>query len=68
MALRIADALLAIFWLWVLIHTLRSGYIGPRTSVLPTRRTRPPLYWFMVLIFVLMVLHFGGLAWVGQAT
>lgn len=65
-ALRIADTVLAVVWAVVLIHTLRSGFLGPRTSLLPTRRTRPILYWFMTIIFALMVVHFAGLAITGQ--
>lgn len=65
-ALRIADTVLAVVWAVVLIHTLRSGFLGPRTSLLPTRRTRPILYWFMIFIFALMVVHFAGLAITGQ--
>ena len=65
-ALRIADTVLAIIWAVVLVHTLRSGFLGPRTSLLPTRRTRPILYWFMTFIFALMAVHFAGLAITGQ--
>ena len=64
--LRIIDALLALFWLGVLIHALKTGFIGPRGVHLQTRRTRPVLFWFMIFIYVLMVIHFGGLAIVGQ--
>lgn len=64
--LRVMDALLALFWLWVLVHALRTGFIGPRGVHLPARQTRPLLYWFMIFIYGLMVLHFGGLAIVGQ--
>ena len=64
--LRIADTLLAVVWAVVLVHTLRSGFLGPRTTLLPTRRTRPILYWFMTFIFALMVAHFAGLAITGQ--
>ena len=62
-ALRIIDALLALFWLGVLVHALRTGFIGPRGVHLQTRRTRPVLFWFMIFIYVLMVVHFGGLDW-----
>ncbi len=65
-ALRIADVLLALIWVVVLIHTLRTGFLGPRTSLLPTRRTRPILYWFMTFLLALMVVHFAGLAITGQ--
>lgn len=64
--LRIADTLLAVVWAAVLVHTLRTGFLGPRTTLLPTRRTRPILYWFMTFIFALMVAHFAGLAITGQ--
>ena len=60
--LRVIDALLALFWLGVLIHALRTGFIGPRGVHLQTRRTRPVLFWFMIFIYGLMVIHFGGLA------
>lgn len=64
--LRAVDALFAIFWLWVMIHSLRTGFIGPRGVHLPTRRARPLLYWFMIFIYGLMVIHFGGLSIVGM--
>ena len=64
--LRVVDALLALFWLWVLLHALKTGFIGPRGVHLQTRRTRPLLFWFMIFIYALMVVHFGGLAIVGQ--
>ena len=64
--LRIADTLLAVVWAVVLVHTLRTGFLGPRTTLLPTRRTRPILYWFMTFVFALMVAHFAGLAITGQ--
>ena len=66
LALRISDALLALLWLLALIHTLRSGHLGPAGNHIPARRSRPLLYWFWVFILGLMALHFGGLAWVGQ--
>lgn len=66
--LRIADALLALFWAGVLIQTLHSGHVGHNNNRgIPTRRSRPGLYWFALFIFALMVLHFAGLAVVGQA-
>ena len=64
--LRVIDALLALLWAWVLFHTLRSGHLGPVHRGIPARRSSPGLYWFMALIFALMVVHFAGLAAVGQ--
>ena len=64
--LRIADTLLALLWAGVLLQSLRHGYVGPRTSAAPTRRARPAYYWSAIFIFALMVVHFGGLAVVGQ--
>ena len=65
--LRVADTLLALLWAWVLIQTLRSGNVGVNGGSIPARRMRPGYYWFAVFIFALMVLHFGGLAVVGQS-
>ncbi|MFA7586021.1 MAG: hypothetical protein WCY11_07460 [Novosphingobium sp.] len=64
---RVADAILAIFWLWVLITALRTGFIGPRGYHRPTRLSHPLLFWAMIAIFALMVVHFGGLAITRQA-
>lgn len=66
LALRIADTVLCAFWLWVLVQTLRTGRIGGLNSIQQVRTNRPELFWFVVFIFALMVLHFGGLAIVGQ--
>ncbi|MCE7798868.1 hypothetical protein LWE61_20265 [Sphingobium sufflavum] len=65
--LRIADILLALFWTWILIQSLRWGRIGGGNGYQSTRSERPGLYWFGIFIMFLMVLHFGGLAIVGQA-
>lgn len=67
MILRIADGVLALFWAFVLLRTLSTGHIGFRDRQERTRRSRPLAYWFMVFIFALMVVHFGGLALVGQS-
>jgi hypothetical protein len=64
--LRVIDALLALFWLYALVNALKTGFIGPRGVHLQTRRTRPAVFWFMVFIYMLMVVHFGGLAIAGQ--
>lgn len=64
--LRVSDSLLAAFWLWVLVKSLSSGRIGGRGAFQYNRQQRPGQYWFLIFIFALMVLHFGGLAWVGQ--
>ena len=64
--LRIADTLIALFWAWVLIRSLMSGFIGGQSHLRPTRQHRPGQYWFLIFIFALMVVHFGGLAIVGQ--
>lgn len=66
LALRISDTLLAILWLAALVHTVRTGHLGPRGNHIPARRSRPLLYFFWVFILALMVVHFAGLAWVGQ--
>lgn len=66
MALRIIDALLALFWLWLLIRSLLAARIGGRHGFRRSRRERPRQYWFGVFILALMVVHFGGLAIVGQ--
>lgn len=64
--LRVADTLLAAFWLFMLTVTLLTGRIGGRRGYMASRAERPGQYWFAVFILALMVLHFGGLAVVGQ--
>jgi hypothetical protein len=64
--LRISDIVIAIWWLWALVYSLRTGFIGLRTTLAPTRTTLPVFFWFMIFVQALMVLHFGGLAYVGQ--
>ena len=64
--LRISDTLLAIFWIWALIQSLRAGRIGGSQGFQWHRDERPAFYWFLIFILALMVAHFGGLAIVGQ--
>ena len=64
--LRIADTLLALFWSWALIASLIAGRIGGRSGFQSTRKEKPGQYWFLIFILALMVLHFTGLAIVGQ--
>lgn len=64
--LRIADTIIALWWLWVLVQSLRTGFLGGQTRLAPTRSSRPGQYWFLIFVFALMVLHFGGLAIIGQ--
>lgn len=65
-AVRLADVLLALLFGWLLIVTLAAGRIGGRGGYRANRAERPGQYWFGVFLFALMVLHFGGLAWIGQ--
>ncbi len=64
--LRIGDTIIALWWLWVLVQSLRTGFIGGSSSLRPTRSTRPGQYWFLIFVFALMVFHFGALAIIGQ--
>ncbi len=64
--LRIADSLLAVFWIWALVVTVKAGRIGGDSGFKNSRTERPGQYWFLVFIMALMVLHFGGLAIVGN--
>lgn len=67
MPLRIADAVLAGFWAVILVRALASGDFGLGKSADHPRKDRPWSYWFMMFIYALMVLHFGGLAIAGQS-
>ena len=65
-ALRLADSLLALFWLGMLLRSLMAGRIGGARGYRWNRIERPLAYWLSIALLALMVLHFGGLAWVGQ--
>ena len=65
-ALRISDTILALFWAVILVRALVSGDFGLGKSADQPRKDRPFFYWFMIFIYALMVVHFGGLAIVGQ--
>lgn len=67
MVLRIADGLLGVLWAIILIRALASGTFGLGACADLPRKDRPLFYWFMVFIYALMVLHFIGLAMVGQS-
>ena len=64
--LRIADTLLALFWLWVLVRSLAAGRIGGARGFMASRAQRPGQFWGWIALLALMVLHFGGLAYTGQ--
>lgn len=66
MVLRIVDALLALFWLWLLIRSLLAARLGGRNGYRRSRRERPRQYWLGIFILALMALHFGVLAIVGR--
>ena len=67
LALRIADGAIAAFWAFILLRALTTGQIGPRTVPPSDRKRTPLLFFFFVFVFGLMVVHFGGLAIVGQS-
>ena len=64
--LRVADTVLALFWMWGLVVSIRARRIGGHNGFQSSRAERPGQYWFLIFILALMVLHFGGLAIVGQ--
>jgi hypothetical protein len=66
LALRISDTILALFWAWLLLISLRVGRLGGESGLQTSRQERPGAYWFGIFIIVLMLIHFAGLAWVGQ--
>jgi len=66
LVLRIADTLLALVFGWLLFATLSAGRIGGQSGYRMNRGQRPGQYWTGVSLFALMVVHFAGLAWVGQ--
>jgi hypothetical protein len=63
---RISDVLLAILFAWLLGSSLSAGRLCGKRGFQSNRAERPGLYWFGIFLLALMVLHFGGLAWVGQ--
>ncbi|MFM5930740.1 MAG: hypothetical protein ACKOPQ_07520 [Novosphingobium sp.] len=64
--LRVTDSLLALLFLWLLILSIKAGRLCGERGFQSNRRQRPVLYGFGIFLLALMVLHFGGLAWVGQ--
>jgi hypothetical protein len=64
--LRASDALLGALWLWVLVQSLRAARIGGARGFQWTSKDRPLAYWSIIALLALMVLHFVGLAIVGQ--
>jgi len=66
LVLRISDTALALFWGWLLLTSLTAGRLCGPSGFQATRGRRPGQYWFGIFILALMVLHFGGLAWIGQ--
>lgn len=66
LVLRLSDALLALFFAWLLVISLSAGRIGGQNGFKFNRTERPGQYWPGIFLLALMVLHFGGLAWVGQ--
>ncbi len=58
--------MLAALWLYVLAVSLGTGRIGGRRGFQWDRRERPLLYWLLIALLALMVVHFAGLAIVGQ--
>lgn len=64
--LKVADSLLAVFWIYVLVISIATGRIGGANGFKFSRSERPGQYWSVMFIVALMVLHFGGLAIVGQ--
>ncbi|MCB2078397.1 MAG: hypothetical protein KDE55_11945 [Novosphingobium sp.] len=65
-ALRVIDAAIALFWLWILVKSLLARRIGGPRGFKASRLERPGQYWFAIGVFVLMVIHFAGLAIMGQ--
>ena len=65
-ALRIADGMLGIFWAVMLVRALASGDFGFVRSEGHPRKDRPVYYAVVMVIYALMVVHFVGLAIVGQ--
>jgi hypothetical protein len=64
--LRASDALLGALWLWVLVQSLRAARIGGQRGFQWTSKDRPLAYWSIIALLALMVLHFVGLAIMGQ--
>jgi hypothetical protein len=64
--LRATDAMLGAFWLWLLLQSLRAGRIGGERGYSWSRIDRPMAFWGAAALLALMVVHFFGLAIVGQ--
>jgi hypothetical protein len=64
--LRTTDALLGMLWLWVLVKSLLAARIGGQRGFQWTSKDRPFAYWSIIALLALMVVHFVGLAVVGQ--
>ncbi len=64
--LRVSDALLGAFWLYVLVKSLLASRIGGDKGFQWTRAQRPLAYWSIIALLALMVVHFVGLAIMGQ--
>ena len=64
--LRVADTILAVFWVVALVVSLKAGRIGGSHGFQSSRVERPGQYWFFIAIMTVMIFHFGGLAIVGQ--
>lgn len=64
--LRTSDAMLAVLWLWVLVKSLRAARIGGQRGFQWNSNDRPLAYWSTIALLALMVVHFAGLAVVGQ--
>ncbi|MFM5907705.1 MAG: hypothetical protein ACKOPO_08985 [Novosphingobium sp.] len=64
--LRVSDSLLALLFFWLLVISLKAGRLCGERGFQSDRRQRPGLCWSGIFLLALMVLHFGGLAMVGQ--
>lgn len=64
--LRVADTVLAIFWMYSLVISVRAGRIGGEYGFRASQSERPWQFFFYIFLLGLMALHFGGLAIVGQ--
>jgi hypothetical protein len=64
--LRILDAGLGFLWLYFLVVSLAARRIGGPRGFLWSRNDRRSSYWWIIALLVLMVVHFFGLAIMGQ--
>jgi len=64
--LRIADTIIAFFWIGALVVSFMAGRIGGADGFQSSMAERPGQFWFFIFVQALMVLHFAGLAIVGQ--